>query len=383
MTTPGPHEPTADRIVLASLRRGKSERETMLKALGELYVAGYPVDWRKQHPTGGKCVPLPGYPWQRKRHWLETPVAAPPARTESGLPNWFYNVEWELRSRFFPTAAPRRAASFQAPAEIAARVRSRVDAVGAGFGLARTGGLLAQLDAASRAFAVAALAELGLSFRNGDCWEFRSSESLADHLRIRPHYARLVGRLTEMCETDGLLAREATGWRVVRELPAADPRRDLARLGNQYPEWQAVFRILERCGLSLSRVLKGESSPLPLLFSDDSTSSAERIYQDVPFARAANTLIAETIDAAVANLPAAQSLAHPGNRRRHGRHNGIDHQPAACAAGGIRLHRRLEVVPRTRPREVSRLPVHAICDARHRANGRSPGRPGIDLGWRV
>ena len=87
----------------------------------------------------------------------------------------------------------------------------------------------------------------------------------------------------------------------MREPVAANPRGPLARLENEYPESQALFRLVERCGLHLARVLKGDLGPLPLLFSDDPASSAERIYHDVPFAKSANALFAETIDRVLAN----------------------------------------------------------------------------------
>ncbi len=153
-----------------------------------------------------------------------------------------------------------------------------------------------------------ALTTLGISLRAGDRWKFDSAETLAESLGVRPQYARFLDHLTKICEADGLLTREETGWRVVREPVTTDPRRLLARLRNEYPEWQAVFHLVERCGLSLARVLKGELSPLGLLFPDDPTASAERIYQDVPSARAANTLIAETIEAMLASLPPARAV---------------------------------------------------------------------------
>ncbi len=306
----GRPEPAAQPTVLASLRRGRSERETLLKALGELYVAGYPVDWQKQHPSGGQCIPLPDYPWQRKRHWLEAPAVAATSAPEPGddTSSWFYDVEWELRSRFVPDSPPRRAASFAAPEEIAARVSPRVDAVSTGYGVARLGGPLKQLDDACREYAVAAFTELGLSFSAGARWSFDSLESLAGQLGVRSQHARLLGRLTEMCETDGVVARDRSGWTVLNEPVAADPSRRLARLGNQYPELQALFRLVERCGMHLAQVLRGDLGPLPLLFSDDPASSAERIYHDVPFAKAANSLLAETIEQALANRPASATL---------------------------------------------------------------------------
>jgi acyl transferase domain-containing protein/NADPH:quinone reductase-like Zn-dependent oxidoreductase len=57
--------------VLPSLRKKKWERVTMLSSLGILYTLGYPLDWSKLYPSGGRWVRLPSYPWQRERHWLE------------------------------------------------------------------------------------------------------------------------------------------------------------------------------------------------------------------------------------------------------------------------------------------------------------------------
>jgi myxalamid-type polyketide synthase MxaE and MxaD len=57
--------------VLPSLRREEEERTVMLGSLGTLYTLGYPVEWRRLYPAGGRCVRLPVYPWQRERCWLE------------------------------------------------------------------------------------------------------------------------------------------------------------------------------------------------------------------------------------------------------------------------------------------------------------------------
>ncbi|XXX76161.1 amino acid adenylation domain-containing protein [Sorangium sp. So ce134] len=59
---------------LPSLRRGQDERRSLLESLGKLYVRGYPVAWKRLYPDGGRVVPLPTYPWQRQRYWLEAPA---------------------------------------------------------------------------------------------------------------------------------------------------------------------------------------------------------------------------------------------------------------------------------------------------------------------
>jgi acyl transferase domain-containing protein/acyl carrier protein len=76
-----------DTEVLASLRRGRDERETLLEALGRLWVLGLPVDWAGVHPDGGRPVRLPSYPFQRQRYWFEVakPVPPPPSQEGEGL----------------------------------------------------------------------------------------------------------------------------------------------------------------------------------------------------------------------------------------------------------------------------------------------------------
>jgi acyl transferase domain-containing protein/NADPH:quinone reductase-like Zn-dependent oxidoreductase len=57
-------------VVLASLRRGRAERETLLQACAGLYAAGCDLNWRELQPSGGSVVTLPGYCWQRTRQWI-------------------------------------------------------------------------------------------------------------------------------------------------------------------------------------------------------------------------------------------------------------------------------------------------------------------------
>ena len=57
--------------VLACLRRGSDERQTMLEALSSLYTGGRSVDWAGLYPYGGRRVSLPAYSWQRERFWVD------------------------------------------------------------------------------------------------------------------------------------------------------------------------------------------------------------------------------------------------------------------------------------------------------------------------
>jgi acyl transferase domain-containing protein len=62
--------------LLASLRAGRDETTTVLEALGGFWTLGGAVDWARLFPAGGRRVPLPTYPWQRERYWIEPPGAA-------------------------------------------------------------------------------------------------------------------------------------------------------------------------------------------------------------------------------------------------------------------------------------------------------------------
>ena len=68
-------------LVLASLRRGQADVQTLFNSLAELYVNGYALDWETLYPNG-ECVSLPVYPWQRQRYWFE----AEPSPTPAHLP---------------------------------------------------------------------------------------------------------------------------------------------------------------------------------------------------------------------------------------------------------------------------------------------------------
>jgi acyl transferase domain-containing protein len=72
------------RILLPSLRRGADDWNQMLDSLANLYVMGVPVDWVGfEKPYSRMRVPLPTYPLQRRRYWLQ---GAAPQRAARNLP---------------------------------------------------------------------------------------------------------------------------------------------------------------------------------------------------------------------------------------------------------------------------------------------------------
>jgi amino acid adenylation domain-containing protein len=79
-------------LVLATLSPGKSEASdetALLTALGRLWLAGLPVNWRSFYARERrKRVPLPAYPFERKRYFVDPKKTghAPPVSTgEAGM----------------------------------------------------------------------------------------------------------------------------------------------------------------------------------------------------------------------------------------------------------------------------------------------------------
>src|SRR6185436_21008322 len=71
-----------ERITLASMRRAgdaQPDQAVLLAALGQLWLAGVPVDWAGFYASERRRrIALPTYPFERRRYWIEAgpPLAA-------------------------------------------------------------------------------------------------------------------------------------------------------------------------------------------------------------------------------------------------------------------------------------------------------------------
>ncbi|MGB5215185.1 MAG: type I polyketide synthase, partial [Anderseniella sp.] len=61
---------------IATLNRQKSNAHTITEMLSALYLAGHNIDWSAVHaPAARRRIPLPTYPFQRKRYWIDDNTA--------------------------------------------------------------------------------------------------------------------------------------------------------------------------------------------------------------------------------------------------------------------------------------------------------------------
>jgi non-ribosomal peptide synthase protein (TIGR01720 family) len=93
---------TSDHLVAASLPGGRDETtsagESMLSALGELWRAGLRPDWARVHDGERRNkVILPGYPFERRRYWIDARKADDESRGFSVQPieRWFSVPSWK------------------------------------------------------------------------------------------------------------------------------------------------------------------------------------------------------------------------------------------------------------------------------------------------
>ena len=87
--------------VAFTLRRESDEPVAMREALASLWALGVSVDWNALNPSGGRCVSLPSYPWQRERYWLEPTAAPKPPVVEPPDPlnDCVYELQWRKSKR--------------------------------------------------------------------------------------------------------------------------------------------------------------------------------------------------------------------------------------------------------------------------------------------
>lgn len=160
------------RVVLASLRHSydrQSDLGFLLNTLGRLWLAGVTVDWREFEDAGRRRVPLPTYPFEKRRCWIDprkpsaatttTPAAGGPLTKRPDIADWFYLPTWKqarppvASTPVDPAAAARRYLVFLDEQGVGDALAARLEAAGREVLTVARGASFRQLG--ERAFAVA------------------------------------------------------------------------------------------------------------------------------------------------------------------------------------------------------------------------------------
>jgi acyl transferase domain-containing protein/acyl carrier protein len=87
------------RVVLSSLRHprdSQSDVAYILNTLGRLWTAGVEIDWAALHEPGRRRIPLPTYPFERRRYWIDPPTKQTDAlRRRDDPADYLYVPSWK------------------------------------------------------------------------------------------------------------------------------------------------------------------------------------------------------------------------------------------------------------------------------------------------
>lgn len=200
-------------LLLHSLRRGQPERAELLATLGALYCAGRSVAWEHLYPDAGQVVPLPAYPWQHKRYWVEA-SAAPGRRTRAGagartpgLPGRHFQPAESPGTHYFELELEPETDRVEFPFWLELALAGLAEVAGAAPVAMRSVEFPAPLALHGERHIV----QLCLSELAGPDWSFRISSRPAGAPRLEPYTLHAAGLLSlEAAESLPVLIEELT-----------------------------------------------------------------------------------------------------------------------------------------------------------------------------
>lgn len=181
--------------------------------------------------------------------------------------NWLYEIEWRSQPLSITSDI-----SLTSPAEIAQELAPKFTQLLTTEEIKTYAQFLPQLEALSLYYIAQALQNLDVS----------SPEIATQHQRL---YTHLLSLITNQCEY---------------KKPQLSP--------TQHPQITAELTLIERCGTNLAKVLQGECNPIDLLFPNGDLTTLTQLYQHSPGAKVMNTLVQQTINSALKNLPPGEKV---------------------------------------------------------------------------
>ncbi len=266
------------RVMPPSLRHSQDprlDREVLLHALGELWLAGSEVDWAAFHRhRRRRRVPLPTYPFDRQRHWI-SPAPPEPAASQD---------LWSALVAAGGARATLEIAGFDPLAQ-----RARRDS----------------LDRLSVGYMNLAFQRLGWP---GPADPVCKPQDLPELDRVLPRFRPLLRHCLEILARKGQVQRTPEGTLMdFRPCSAADLEEFRADARAHWGTGSLVVDRVERCGEALSNVLCGRSEPLELFVPD-----LEEARTETPPERAFGTeyaaILASALSCAVQHMSPSARL---------------------------------------------------------------------------
>jgi acyl transferase domain-containing protein/SAM-dependent methyltransferase/acyl carrier protein len=238
-------------VWLPSLRPGWDDWQVMLESLAELYIHGVKVDWEGfDRDYSRRREPLPTYPWQRERYWAPQIEKSQGSKADGSL--WKSLIEvGEQQEK-------------QGPLDL------QLETYPAKW---------EQLDRLTSFYIRRTLHEMGVFEQAG---ETRSAGDLLSNSDILPVYRKLLQRWLQRLESEGYLKSDGEGYTSLRPL-VVDPQEAVQI--HSHPALSDISILVDyvrRSGNNLAAILRGEVSPLDILFHQGSFETADFIYRKMP-----------------------------------------------------------------------------------------------------
>lgn len=273
---------------------GSKKTPTVLENLVEVYLSGAAINWSVVNRASGSLPKLPNYPFQRQRYWIASEPGVSETsnddKSHSEEPSdWLYGITWQDAE-----IEDRDANAHSGPSAIVASLTDKIRELETAqdftfFEPFRLAAAKLSISCIAKAFD-----HLGITLVRGSCIEVAD---LCSSMNVAPAHSRLLRRVFEILELNGIIASQGAGWEVRKELPANDPRVEIEKLRQDYPQCKVELDLAERA-LQLGSVLKGERSGVDLLFPGGSFELAESLYQKTVSATVLNDLVAAVVSAA-------------------------------------------------------------------------------------
>ncbi len=262
---------------LPSLRRGRSDWETLLGSLAALYRRGVRVDWKGfDHDYPRRVVTLPGYPFERKRFWFETETIAKADQSEP--------------ARWQSVVAAGAAQASQVPIDLNVHTYHAKHE---------------SLDRLSTAYIIDALRSLGAFTAAGQAL---ASDDFVSRLGVRPIYRVLIEHWLRRLVGRGLLRSHDGVYIADRPLPDLRPTAIFDEVSGLFDDAPILLRLVQSSGPILARILSGEESALNFLFPGGSFELADELYYRAAQSRYFNAIARAVFEAFVAGTPSGRPV---------------------------------------------------------------------------
>ena len=252
------HHPSkeANQIVLTSLRHPQEVRSDMaflFTTLGQLWLGGVKVNWSGFYANEQRYrVPLPTYPFERQRYWVESPQTNNREHLQQNLtapPIWNSVVE---------------AGRIQASSEILKLTNSTEQAK------------RECLDSLSIAYMLKALRGIGAFSNPGENY---SVEKFFARFQIQPRYHQLVSQWLSLLVKQGYLQQDGDQFiKLVRLTEDISTLVEEAKV--KWASQPEELNLLMRCGDNLVAVLTGQEEPLGFFFREGSFNVYENTIEE-------------------------------------------------------------------------------------------------------